>query len=159
MRVGGPYKVTAELSGFTPEAKDNITLTLGVTQDVGCALKVPAVREPVEGSGTADPVFAPSRTGAATAISRAEIAALPTISGRISDLTRLTPQATGTSFAGQDSRQNNITVDGSYFNNSFGLGEAQPDGRTAVAPISLEPINLVEESIAPYDVRQGNFVG
>jgi hypothetical protein len=26
MRVGGPYKVTVSLSGFTPESKDNITL-------------------------------------------------------------------------------------------------------------------------------------
>ena len=159
MRVGGPYKVTAELSGFNPEAKDNITLTLGVAQDVNFELKVAAVSETVEVVGTADPVFASSRTGAATAISREDIAALPTVSGRISDLTRLSPQATGNSFAGQDSRQNNITVDGSYFNNSFGLGEGQPGGRTGVAPISLESIDQVQVSIAPYDVRQGNFVG
>ena len=53
---------------------------------------------------------------------------------------------------------NNITVDGSYFNNSFGLG-GQPGDRTGVAPISLEAIEQVQVSVAPYDVRQGNFVG
>ena len=53
---------------------------------------------------------------------------------------------------------NNITVDGSYFNNSFGLG-GQPGDRTNVAPISIEAIEQVQVSIAPYDVRQGNFVG
>src|SRR5882672_8103561 len=120
MRIGGPYKVTAELSGFSPETQDGVNLALGVAQDVNFTLKLAALAETVEVTATADPVFASSRTGAATAISRAEIADLPTISGRISDLTRLTPQATGTSFAGQDSRQNNITVDGSYFNSSFG---------------------------------------
>ena len=53
---------------------------------------------------------------------------------------------------------NNITVDGSYFNNSFGLA-GQPGDRTGVAPISLEAIEQVQVSVAPYDVRQGNFVG
>ena len=159
MRVGGPYKVTASLSGFTPEAKDNISLALGVAQDVDFTLMVAAVSETVEVVGTADPVFASSRTGAATAVSREDIAALPTISGRISDLTRLTPQARGNSFSGQDDRENNITVDGSYFNNAFGLGEGQPGGRTGVAPISLESIEQVQVNVAPYDVRQGNFIG
>ena len=53
---------------------------------------------------------------------------------------------------------NNITVDGSYFNNSFGLA-GQPGDRTGVAPISLEAIEQVQVNVAPYDVRQGNFVG
>jgi hypothetical protein len=99
-----------------------------------------------------------NRTGAATAVTRDELATLPTISGRIGDMTRLTPQASGSSFAGQDNRLNKITVDGSYFNNSFGLG-GQPGDRTGVAPISLEAIEQVQVNVAPYDVRQGNFVG
>jgi hypothetical protein len=53
---------------------------------------------------------------------------------------------------------NNITVDGSYFNNSFGLG-GQPGDRAGVAPISLEAVEQVQVNVAPYDVRQGNFVG
>jgi hypothetical protein len=33
MRVGGPYQVTASLTGFTSEARDNVSLSLGVAQD------------------------------------------------------------------------------------------------------------------------------
>jgi len=159
MRVGGPYKVTASLAGFTDDSRNNISLALGVASDIEFALKPAAVAETVEVVATPDPVFSSSRTGAATAISREDFATLPTISGRISDLTRLTPQSSGNAFAGQDNRLNNITIDGSVFNNAYGLGEGQPGGRTTVAPISLESIEQVQVSIAPFDVRQGNFVG
>jgi hypothetical protein len=74
-------------------------------------------------------------------------------------MTRLTPQSGGTlSFSGTDSRLNNITVDGSAFNNSFGLRNS-PGDTSGVAPISLAAIEQLQVSIAPYDVRQGNFVG
>jgi hypothetical protein len=74
-------------------------------------------------------------------------------------MARLSPQYGGSgTFAGQDNRMNNITVDGSYFNNSFGLA-GQPGDRTKVAPISLEAIEQFQVSVAPFDVRQGNFVG
>src|SRR5207247_1024890 len=58
-------------------------------------------------------------------------------------------------------RANNMTVDGSYFNNSFGLGVTTGGigDRTGVAPISLEAIEQVQVSVAPYDVRQGSFTG
>ena len=159
MRVGGPYAVSATLTGFGTEEKNNISLNLGVTQDVDFALKVASVAEVVTVVGQVDPVFSSTRTGAATAVSRDDLATLPTISGRINDITRMTPQYSGSGgFGGADNRMNNITVDGSYFNNSFGLG-GQPGDRTGVAPISLEAIEQVQVSVAPYDVRQGNFVG
>src|SRR5690349_6642628 len=159
MRIGGPYKVTVALQGFGTEVKNNVNLSLGVTQDLDFTMRVAAVAETITVVGTADPVFSTSRTGAATAVMRDDLAALPTISGRINDMTRLSPQYTGSGgFAGADNRMNNITVDGAYFNNSFGLG-AQPGDRTSVAPISLEAIEQVQVSVAPYDVRQGNFVG
>lgn len=159
MRVGGPYKVTAALSGFATEEKTNIMLSLGVTQDLEFDLRLAGVSETVQVVAETSPVFSSTRTGATTAVQRSELYTLPTISGRISDVTRLTPQASGNSFAGQDNRLNNITVDGSSFNNAFGLGEGQPGGRTGVAPISLESIDQVQVSVAPFDVRQGNFVG
>ena len=162
MRVGGPYTVTASLTGFTSEAKNNISVSLGVTQDLDFGLKVANVAETITVVGTSDPVFSSGRTGAATAVTREDLASLPTITGRITDITRLTPQYGGSgTFAGQDNRANNMTVDGAYFNNSFGLGVTTGGigDRTGVAPISLEAIEQVQVSVAPYDVRQGSFTG
>ena len=114
MRVGGPYKVTASLPGFTSEEKSNLTLSLGVSQDLEFGLKVAAVAETITVVGQSDPVFSSGRTGAATAVLREDLASLPTISGRINDVTRLTPQYSGSGgFGGADNRMNNITVDGS----------------------------------------------
>ena len=104
-------------------------------------------------------MFASNRTGAATAVTRQDMALLPTISNRMESFVRLTPAMGGNmSFAGQDNRMNNITVDGSYFNNSFGLG-GQPGDRTNVAPISMDAIEQIQVNVAPFDVRSGNFVG
>jgi hypothetical protein len=158
MRVGGPYTVTAELSGFQPAKRENLSLALGVTADVDLTLSVAATSETVDVVATADPVFSSNRTGAATAVTRQNLETMPTHSGRLESFVRLTPQSSGGLSFGQDNRLNNITVDGSYFNNSFGLGGA-PGDRTGVAPISVDSIEQVQVNIAPYDVRQGNFIG
>jgi hypothetical protein len=162
MRVGGPYSVTVAYTGtgtaFEPATQENIEVNLGIATDLNFNVRTIAVTETITVTATSDTVFSSARTGAATSVSRTEIATLPTVSGRINDITRLTPQASGMSFGGQDNRLNNITVDGSYFNNSFGLA-GSPGERTGVAPISLEAIEQVQVNVAPFDVRQGNFVG
>ena len=164
MRVGGPYSVTVAYTGggaaaFAPETQENIEVLLGVATDLVFNVKEIAVTETVTVTAQSDAVFASNRTGAATAVTRQEIATLPTISNRLESFVRLTPAMGGNmSFAGQDNRMNNITVDGSYFNNSFGLGN-QPGDRTNVAPISMDAIEQVQVNVAPFDVRSGNFVG
>ena len=159
MRVGGPYRVTAALSGFQTQVQENLTLSLGVAQDVEFNLKVATVEETVTVLAQSDPILSSERTGAATSVSRETLSALPSISQRLQDIVRLTPQYGGTmSFAGQDSRMNSISVDGAYFNNSFGLRNS-PGDTSGVAPISLDAIEQIQVNIAPYDVRQGNFVG
>ena len=172
MRVGGPYRVTISQVGYRPEVQNGLTLTLGVTSDLRFLLAHATVElAPVTVTAApAGAVFSSERTGAATTVTTQQLAHLPTISRRVEDLLRLTPQYTATqqptssgalsfvSFAGQDNRLNNMTVDGSYFNNSFGLG-GEPGDRTNVAPISLDALEQVQVNVAPYDVRQGNFVG
>lgn len=164
MRVGGPYAVTVAYTGtgaaaFAPETIENVEINLGVATDLNFEVKNIAVTETVTVTAESSAVFSSARTGAATSVNRETLATLPSVRGLISDFTRLTPQSAGTnSFGGQDSRMNNMTINGAAFNNSFGLG-GQPGERTGVAPISLEAIEQVQVSIAPYDVRQGNFVG
>jgi hypothetical protein len=159
MRVGGPYSITATTIGFAPQTKNGLIVQLGVATEENFVI-APAAVQLATVSVTAETggVLSSSRNGAATTISRDVLAQLPTISRNISDVTRLTPQASGTSFAGQDTRLNNITVDGSYFNNSFGLGSV-PGARTNVSPIPLDAVDQIQVNVSPFDVRQGNFVG
>lgn len=160
MRVGGPYRVTAAAIGYESQSVEGVFLTLGVAGDVGFVLRPSAVAlQEITVTATPDPVFSSDRTGAATTISQSALATLPTVTGRIADFTRLVPQVRGASYAGADGRLNNITVDGAPFNNSFGLGDGQPGGRTSVAPIAIDAIEQLQVNIAPYDIRQGNFVG
>ena len=163
MRVGGPYRVTASRVGFRPEVQNGVSVTLGTTADLRFGLRPAVVElEPVTITTPTDRVFSSQRTGAATTVATEQISKLPTITRRVEDLLRLTPQYSpmsfGFSFAGQDNRLNNMTIDGSYFNNSFGLA-GQPGDRTGVAPVALDALEQVQVNIAPYDVRQGNFVG
>jgi hypothetical protein len=159
MRIGGPYSVAATSIGFARQNRDDIQVSLGVSSDLvfkmdAVATQLNAVTVTSEGGE-----LSTTRTGAATSVRREALERLPTITRRLSDFTRLTPQASGNSFAGADNRLNNITVDGASFNNAFGLGDGQPGGRSGVAPISLDAIEAVQVNIAPYDVRQGGFVG
>jgi len=159
MRVGGPYKVEASLSGFAVSTQEGVFLNLGIASDLSFTLQPVTVEGTVVTVEGDSSVFSSSRTGAATTVSAEAFAALPTVSRRLNEFVRLTPQSNGgLGFAGPDSRLNNITVDGSYFNQSFGLANA-PGDRTGVAPISLDAIEAVQVNVAPYDVRQGNFVG
>ena len=161
MRIGGPYTLLVSFIGYTAQETSDITLNLGVIKNLNVELNEATLGiDEVLVVGEKNPVFSSERTGASTSISNQNLNRLPTISRSINDFTRLTPQASGNSFAGQDGRLNNITVDGSYFNNSFGLGSgSNPGGRTGVSPISLDAIDQISVNVAPYDVRQGNFVG
>ncbi len=159
MRVGGPYKVTASYVGYDSQVKDNLYLTLGVTTDLEFEMQEGRIEVgEVTVRAQRDAVFSSDRTGASTSINVEALQALPTITRRLEDFYRLTPQAKGNSFAGVDARMNNIMIDGSYFNNSFGLGSS-PGERTGVSPISVDAVEQVQVNIAPYDVRQGSFVG
>ena len=164
MRVGGPYTVTVAFTGAgtrglrAADAVGRRRSTSASATDLPITVRAIAVQETVTVTAQSDTVFSSARTGAATSVSRAEIATLPTISGRISDLTRLTPQASRQLVRrpGQPPEQHHGRR--LLLQQLVRLG-GQPGERTGVAPISLESIEQVQVSVAPFDVRQGNFVG
>lgn len=157
MRAGGPYTITFSFVGFRTYIVEDVYLTLGDTYNQRATLSSDQIElDEVVVTAIEDRKFNQERTGASTTISARDINNVPTINRSINDLTKLTPQSSGTSFAGRDNRFNNYAIDGSNYNNNFGLGDDQFAGGN---PISLEVIEEVQINLAPYDVRQGGFTG
>ena len=157
MRPGGPYTVTVTYVGYDTSEANGITLQLGNTYNLDAPMSYGATNLGeivVTGIGSK---FQTEKTGAVTNINNEQIRNIPTVTRSITDVTRLSPYSNGgMSFAGTDGRTANFTVDGSNFNNNFGLSDALPGGGN---PISLEAIEEMQVAVAPYDVRQTNFIG
>lgn len=156
MRVGGPYTIKVSYIGYQPTEISNVTLQLGETynQNFKMAEDASILGEVViSGKGSK---FTAEKTGASTNISNTQIMNMPTINRSITDIARLSPYSNGMSFAGGDGRSSNFTLDGANLNNNFGLSDKLPGGGS---PISMDAIDEVQVTIAPYDVRQSNFIG
>ncbi len=161
MRVGGPYTVTASFVGFEDISKGEIYLTLGQTSNVDLTFGGNATSEikEVVVTGAKNNVFNNDRTGAETTIGSRELQEMPTISRSASDFYRLEPSSSGGSFGGRNDQFNNFSLDGSIFNNPFGLDAATPGGQTSSQPVSLDAIEQIQVSTAPYDVTMAGFTG
>src|SRR5438477_968870 len=158
LRVGGPYELKIDFVGLKSAIFENIVLQLGEAYNVNTQLSVSEqIMENVVVSSKTHRA-APEKSGMTSVINSRLLTTLPTISRSITDFTRATPQANGNNFGGRDARYNNITVDGANLNNNFGLStDPLPGGGNN--PVSLDAIEEVSVSLAPYDVRQGNFTG
>ena len=156
MRTGGPYDVEVSYVGYQRVLYKDIYLQLGevYTLNVKMEEASEALSEVVVTASRTK--FSTEKTGAATNINSSQISQIPTVNRSISDIARLSPYASGMSFAGGDGRSTNFTIDGANLNNNFGLSSNLPGGGN---PVSMDAIEEVQVVIAPFDVRQTNFIG
>ena len=162
IRVGGPYTIHATYVGYKMGEVKDVNTLLGVTSNVDLLLvdeKV-ALKDVVVNSSRNN-IFSKERTGASQQFSRRDLQNIPITGARTIDgITKYNPNGNGSSFGAQDSRLNNFTIDGSQFNNNFGLGSsAQAGGRTGASAISLDALEQLQVNIAPFDIRQSGFTG
>lgn len=163
LRVGGPYTVSATMVGYQKQTRTDVYLRLGENLDLNFVLQEEAVQagEVVVVGQRAD-VFNASHIGASTNVGRDQIDRLPTLSRNFQDYYKVSPYITGDkgNALGRNSRYNNIQIDGTNFNDLFGLGSTgAPAGQSNVTPISLDAIEEFQIVVSPYDVRQAGFTG
>jgi hypothetical protein len=161
LRVGGPYTITVSYIGYKEQVFNDVYLTLGKTENIDVSLVADSQQldTVVITGSTGTGTFGSDRTGAETSVGRRELTRLPTITRSAADFTRLEPTASNGSFGGRNDQFNNFSLDGAIFNNPFGLDAATPGGQTDAQPVSLDAIDQIQVSTAPYDVTQSGFTG
>ena len=163
MRPGGPYRVEISFLGMNTEQHNNVSLVLGEPYEIDAVLK--STNELESGVVVADRSFNSSLTGAGAAFSRTQMENTPTIDRSVYDIAKLSPQVSsnkngGISIAGTNNRYNAFSVDGADAKDSFGLAASGTNGgQTGANPISLDAIEEIQVSVAPFDVRQSGFTG
>ncbi len=164
LRVGGPF--TVEVS--SPQGNTTVTDIFTVAQQ---AYELPVDLGAEAGAGEDIVVTARSIAGAGTigtalrtVLTQEDIRKVASVNRDIRDIERRDPLATldlsnsrAVSFAGVNPRFNRFTINGVQVGDNFGLNsDANPTGR---GPIPFDAISQVSVSVAPTDIRQGNFQG
>lgn len=139
--VGQPYDLPVDLAAGSANASNDIVITASSIKGAGV---------------TSD--------GPQTILKAEDIGKVASVNRDIRDIERRDPFASldlsntrAVSFAGVNPRFNRFTINGVQIGDNFGLNsDANPTGR---GPIPFDALAQVSISIAPYDIRQGNFVG
>ena len=169
VRVGGPYTITAQISGFRTQSQKDVSVALGEAKQMNFALDLESVTESVVVTADATSLISPDRMGSSAAMPEQQIKVLPTVRRQIQDFARTNPlfnsadyDSSGTvlAVAGKNNRYNTIQIDGAVNNDLFGLsGTGTPGGQADTQPVSLDSIQEIQLVVSPYDVKQGGFTG
>jgi len=160
LRVGGPYTIKVSFVGYQNAKLEGLVLSLGERRDLSFTLKSGTDLEEITIIADKDDLINSDKTGAGSLVTLEQLQTMPTITRSASDLTRMNPLAAeGGSFGGRNDQFNNYTLDGAIFNNPFGLDAATPGGQSDAQPVSLDAIEQISVSFAPYDVTKAGFTG
>lgn len=155
----GPYRITAELEGFTTLIREGIQVTVGSTVNLRLTLSLSAVGDEIVVTDEA-PLIETSRIESSTLIDRDTIEGIANNGRNFLELTKLTPgvaivqgpDGEELSINGQKGIQNNISVDGADFNNPF-FGEQRGGQR----PAFVFNIDAIQEFVVIPDGAPAEF--
>ena len=167
VKSGGPYTFKISSIGFESFEKSDIYLALGskTTENIIIKEQATVLNEVIVKYNKSN-----DKKGTGSNFAKTTIDKLPTLSNSIQDFTRLSSQANGNSFSGTNYRYNNLSIDGAANNDAFGFVEpavgaggsqasGTPGSLAGAQPISLDAIQELQVSVAPFDVTLGNFTG
>lgn len=163
LRAGGPYTIAVSAANMQATTVNDVFLTAAEPFSLSLSLdaainttEVVVVRASAVGRGRPD--------GTTTGLRRDRIEGIATPGRDIRELARQSPLVTqntvgdgGISIAGSNPRTNRITIDGVAAQDDFGLNTGGLPTRRG--PISLDAVSQFSVTPAPFDVRNGGFLG
>src|SRR5262245_7304955 len=164
----GEYEIKAVAKGFTPQLKQGITLTVGLTAEINFELQLGTVAAEIEVVGGAVPVIENERTHQSTTITQKQVNNLPINGRNFLDFAKLSPgvveenpavtfsllpqiPSSRLSFAGQNGRANTVTIDG-VDNNDIASNGVRPT-------ISQEAVQEFQINRSSYNAEFGRASG
>jgi len=161
LRPGGPYSVVVT-SANGSQIIDNLRLTVGDTSRLNILVEsmedVVVVASAIDGKDD---------IGFATKITSDDVQKFSSVTRDIRDFVRLNPFAivdsvqdgeySGVNIAGSNTKSNNLKVDGSSYNDDFGLNANGYPGQSN--PIQLDTIDQINVRVSPVSVEYGQFEG
>jgi Carboxypeptidase regulatory-like domain/TonB dependent receptor len=164
LRIGGPFSVEISKTGYQNQTVQDIFIQVASTFKLATQLSP-------EGTDAGSIIITASKlkrsgqlqTGSASDFSAEQIAGVASISKDIRDVLRRDPLANfdpsnrSLSIGGSQARSNRFSVDGVAVQDDFGLNQGGLPSLRGI--VSIDAIDQVTLSAAPFDVSEGDFQG